>query len=292
MDARTNTDMAGDVLIPIHWLDGGYQDHPTLVAEFYGGFYSAEWVNVAYGAYSTGNSMELSATLNNPDHPHFWTEVWTGCNSDGPATQTAPGHDLGDGHGRGGHARAPEREFRPGRPGRRQRLQGRRRQPGPAHFGHLTPADRGQVTLMKVTERRGAMRLSARIAGIGIAAALLVVASAGMAASSAQSGLDKAGDADKAGVAAETVEAGRAVVLGEQPRYRRGRRRRDSARPSRRSTGVCPGFTTGTHTGGYILGSLGVQVTGFTDAPAAGDQLAVTINDVSTDGGPERRCAP
>ena len=72
-DARTNTGMTDSRGVPLHWLDGGWDDRPTLIAHSYDQFYGGQWVNTAYGAYSTGNSMEL----------HEGRRVWTGCDSAG-----------------------------------------------------------------------------------------------------------------------------------------------------------------------------------------------------------------
>ena len=41
-------------------------------------------------------------------------------------------------------------------------------------------------------------------------------------------------------------------------------------------------FTTGTKTGGYALGSVGIQVSQFSDASTVGDHLQVTINGVAS----------
>ena len=68
-DARTNTGMTDSRGVPLHWLDGGWDDRPTLIAHSYDQFYSGQWVNTGYGAYSTGNSMEM----------HERRRIWTGC---------------------------------------------------------------------------------------------------------------------------------------------------------------------------------------------------------------------
>ena len=76
VDARTNTGMAvADAGVPVHWLDGGWQDRPTLVANSNAEFYSDEWVNTEYGAYVTGNSAYF--------HENYM--IWTGCDSKGVA---------------------------------------------------------------------------------------------------------------------------------------------------------------------------------------------------------------
>ena len=61
--------------MPIRWLDGGWDDEPTLIAENYADFYGDEWENTDYGAYATGNSA------------YFETHamVWTGCDASGAA---------------------------------------------------------------------------------------------------------------------------------------------------------------------------------------------------------------
>ena len=80
VDARTNTGMlaAGHAGVPIHWLDGGWQDRPTLVANLNSQFYGGEWVNTHYGAYVTGNSAYF----------HENAMIWTGCDSVGDTHRT------------------------------------------------------------------------------------------------------------------------------------------------------------------------------------------------------------
>ena len=78
-DARTNTGMAG-IGVPIHWLDGGWQDRLTLIANSYSVFYGPKWVNNEYGAYVTGNSAHFE------DH----AMVWTGCDASGVAHPSFP----------------------------------------------------------------------------------------------------------------------------------------------------------------------------------------------------------
>ena len=51
-------------------------------------------------------------------------------------------------------------------------------------------------------------------------------------------------------------------------------------------SGFAQAFTTGTKTGGYALGSVGIQVSQFSDGSAVGDHLQVTINGVASEGGP------
>ena len=51
-------------------------------------------------------------------------------------------------------------------------------------------------------------------------------------------------------------------------------------------SGFAQAFTTGTKTGGYPLGSVGIQVSNFYDVSAAADHLRVTINGVGSEGGP------
>ena len=73
VDARSNTGMEDDLGVPIRWLDGGWDDHPTLVANLNDDFYGSEWANTEYGAYVTGNSTHFE------DH----AMVWTGCDASG-----------------------------------------------------------------------------------------------------------------------------------------------------------------------------------------------------------------
>ena len=51
-------------------------------------------------------------------------------------------------------------------------------------------------------------------------------------------------------------------------------------------SGFGQAFTTGPTTGGYALGSLGIQVSQFSDGSTAGDDLRVTVNGVADGGGP------
>ncbi|WP_420444663.1 choice-of-anchor R domain-containing protein [Candidatus Poriferisodalis sp.] len=84
-DARTNTGMTGPG-VPVHWLDGGWQDRPTLVANSYADFYGPKWVNTDYGAYVTGNSAYL--------HPS--AKVWTGCDASGDPHPSVPMGAISD----------------------------------------------------------------------------------------------------------------------------------------------------------------------------------------------------
>ena len=82
VDARTNTGMTDAVGVPVHWLDGGWDDRPTLVANSYAEFYGGEWVNHEWGAYVTGNS----AHFNDSDlFTRYNKEIWTGCDARGVA---------------------------------------------------------------------------------------------------------------------------------------------------------------------------------------------------------------
>ena len=72
VDARANTGMTGSVGVPVHWLDGGWDDHPTLIADSYDQFYGV-WKERQFGAMSTGNSLWL----------HERRRIWTGCHATG-----------------------------------------------------------------------------------------------------------------------------------------------------------------------------------------------------------------
>ena len=81
VDAQTNTGMADTIGVPVHWLDGGWEDRPTLIARSNAGFYSADWINDReWGAIVTGNST------------HFEEQdmVWTGCDATGAADPDYP----------------------------------------------------------------------------------------------------------------------------------------------------------------------------------------------------------
>ena len=55
--------------------------------------------------------------------------------------------------------------------------------------------------------------------------------------------------------------------------------------------GFAQAFTTGSRTGGYPLGSVGIQVSDFSEGWSVGDHLRVTINGAATGGGPgEAHC--
>ncbi len=76
VNARANTQIAGVFGgVPVHWLDGGWEDRPTLVANSDSDFYDGEWANTEYGAYVTGNSAHFE------DH----AMVLTGCDASGDA---------------------------------------------------------------------------------------------------------------------------------------------------------------------------------------------------------------
>ena len=75
VDARDNTGMTDRHGVPIHWLDGGWDDHPTLIANSYRGFHSSGWVNEEAGAIVTGNSTDDLLSF----------PVWTGCDARGVA---------------------------------------------------------------------------------------------------------------------------------------------------------------------------------------------------------------
>ena len=51
-------------------------------------------------------------------------------------------------------------------------------------------------------------------------------------------------------------------------------------------SGFAQAFTTGAKTGGYALGSVGIQVSHFYDGSTVGDHLQVTINGVASEGEP------
>ena len=81
-DARDNTGMTDIVGVPIHWLDGGWEEEnrPTLIASTYDEFYGGEWMNSDKGAYVTGNTMGFDSN----------EAIWTGCLSSGVAHPKYP----------------------------------------------------------------------------------------------------------------------------------------------------------------------------------------------------------
>ena len=52
-------------------------------------------------------------------------------------------------------------------------------------------------------------------------------------------------------------------------------------------SGFAQAFTTGAKTGGYALGSIGIQVSDFADGSTVGDHLRVTINGAASGGEPD-----
>ena len=107
VDARTNTEIRGTEGVPIHWLDGGWDDRPTLIANSYYEFYSGSWINSEWGAYSTGNSRYF----------HERRLVWTGCDDRGFTAADAAGAGIHMGSTSGmaavGTPGDPRREFGP-----------------------------------------------------------------------------------------------------------------------------------------------------------------------------------
>ena len=73
VDARTNTAIEGAEALPIHWVDGGWENRPTLLANTYLDFFSNNWIETGWGAIATGNTTYFSE--NQP--------VWTGCDASG-----------------------------------------------------------------------------------------------------------------------------------------------------------------------------------------------------------------
>ena len=73
VDARTNTEIEGGEALPIHWVDGGWENRPTLLANTYFDFFSNNWIETGWGAIATGNTTYFSE--NQP--------VWTGCDASG-----------------------------------------------------------------------------------------------------------------------------------------------------------------------------------------------------------------
>ena len=79
VDARRHTGMTDGIGVPVHWLDGGWDDLPTLVANTYDAFYGGGWVNHEYGAIVTGNTTYFRSSK----------VMWTGCDAEGAAHPTA-----------------------------------------------------------------------------------------------------------------------------------------------------------------------------------------------------------
>ena len=73
VDARTNTEIRDAHAVPVHHLDGGWEDKPTLIANSYYQFFSPDWSNSISGAIVTGNSRRFNEIL----------AVWTGCDAAG-----------------------------------------------------------------------------------------------------------------------------------------------------------------------------------------------------------------
>ena len=86
VDARTNTEIEGGDALPIHWVDGGWENRPTLLANSYFDFYSNNWVETGWGAIAPGNTTFFSDRR----------RVWTGCDASGFAHPEAHmGSDTG-----------------------------------------------------------------------------------------------------------------------------------------------------------------------------------------------------
>ena len=88
VDAQENTRIDGSEHLPVRWLDGGWENRPTLIASNYDEFYGGEWVNHDWGAYVFGNSAYFYKS-------HFGSVagshmIWTGCNSTGVAHPSFP----------------------------------------------------------------------------------------------------------------------------------------------------------------------------------------------------------
>lgn len=93
-DAREHTGMTVGFGVPIHWLDGGWEDRPTLIAHSYGDFYDGDWVNSDYGAYVIGNSAYFYPShFESVSGSHM---IWTGCDAAGAAHPLFP---MGSGEG-------------------------------------------------------------------------------------------------------------------------------------------------------------------------------------------------
>ena len=79
VDARTNTEIEGGDALLIHWVDGGWENRPTLLANTYVDFYSNNWIESGWGAIATGNSTYFQEP----------SPRWTGCDASGFAHPTA-----------------------------------------------------------------------------------------------------------------------------------------------------------------------------------------------------------
>ena len=73
VDARTNTEIKGGDALPIHWVDGGWENRPTLLANTYVDFFSNNWIETGWGAIAPGNSTFFQET----------SPRWTGCDASG-----------------------------------------------------------------------------------------------------------------------------------------------------------------------------------------------------------------
>ena len=80
VDARTNTEIRDAYGVPVHHLDGGWDNRLTLIAKSYYQFFSPDWINSISGAIVTGNSREFDEIR----------PVWTGCDAAGFAHPEAP----------------------------------------------------------------------------------------------------------------------------------------------------------------------------------------------------------
>lgn len=112
-DARTRAGMTDTGGVPIHWLDGGWENRPTLIANLHGQFYGANWTNSDSGAYVTGNTAFFDKSNHGTtdggkrDGSHM---IWTGCQADGTAH---PENPMGSGTVAVGTPRSSTANFGP-----------------------------------------------------------------------------------------------------------------------------------------------------------------------------------
>ena len=100
VDARTNTWIEGAGAVPIYWVDGGWENRPTLLANSYYAFFSDQWIETGWGAIVTGNSHYFQEATSAPrdrelpgedDPPPLAGvsqrttahQMWTGCDASG-----------------------------------------------------------------------------------------------------------------------------------------------------------------------------------------------------------------
>ena len=137
----------------------------------------------------------------------------------------------------------------------------------------MTPTGRIDLTgsVLRGATRPGPLARALGLRGIWVVVLALAVAGMAFWPTPAQA---QEGAAERGPFLVSNLEVGAAGSGGIQR----------TLHPAR--TGFAQAFTTGPKTGGYALGSIGIQVSHFFDTAAVPDHLQVTINGAASVGGP------